>query len=265
METLDRGAMEEARDLVASAETICVLSGAGVSAESGVPTFRGEEGLWKSYSPEELATPTAFRRDSRLVWEWYDWRRGKIRACRPNPGHEALARFALGGRTVRIVTQNVDGLHEEAARKAAGSDDPSPALPLELHGSIFKVRCTSCTYEIYHRDPISTETEADLPRCPVCSNLLRPGVVWFGESLDPEVLSEAFQVAQSSQVCLVVGTSALVHPAASVPLATHQAGGDLIEINPTETPLTSMSRVALRGGSGEVLPELLDPLLPTGT
>jgi NAD-dependent deacetylase len=265
METLDRGALEEARDLVDSADTICVLSGAGVSAESGVPTFRGEEGLWKSYSPEELATPTAFRRDPRLVWEWYDWRRGKISACRPNPGHEALARFALGPRTVRIVTQNVDGLHEEAARKAAGSADPSPALPLELHGSIFRVRCTSCAYAIYHRDPVGTETEADLPRCPACSSLLRPGVVWFGESLDSEVLSEAFRVAQASQVCLVVGTSALVHPAASVPLATHQAGGDLIEINPTDTPLTPHSRVALRGGSGEVLPELLDPLLSPGT
>jgi len=262
---LDQDALREARELISSADSICVLSGAGVSAESGVPTFRGEEGLWKSYSPEELATPTAFRRDSRLVWEWYDWRRGLIRDCRPNPGHTALARFALGTRTVRIVTQNVDGLHEQAAREAAAGADPSPALPLELHGSIFRVRCASCTYEIPHRDPINTGTPEDLPRCPVCSSLLRPGVVWFGESLDPEVLSEAFRVAQASQLCLVVGTSALVHPAASVPLATHESGGRIIEVNPTETPLTPMAYVSLRGVSGQVLPDVLDSLGSQGT
>jgi len=265
MTKLDTSALREARALLSSADTVCVLSGAGVSAESGVPTFRGDQGLWKSHSPEELATPHAFRRDSRLVWEWYDWRRGLIRSCRPNPGHEALARFALGTRTVRIVTQNVDGLHEEAARQAAGGGDPSPALPLELHGSIFRVRCTSCTYRIPHRGPITTATPEDLPRCPVCSGLLRPDVVWFGESLDPGVISEAFRVAQKSEVCLVVGTSALVHPAASVPMATHDGGGRIIEVNPTETPLTHLARVSLRGASGEVLPNLLDGLESQGT
>ena len=265
MTNLDHQGMEKARQLLSTAETVCVLSGAGVSAESGVPTFRGEEGLWKSYSPEELATPSAFRRDPRLVWEWYDWRRGLIRECRPNPGHRALADFALGSRTVRIITQNVDGLHEAAARSRAGGADPSPALPLELHGSIFRVRCTSCTYKVPHRSPISTGSREDLPRCPVCSALLRPDIVWFGESLDQKVLSEAFRVAQASQVCLVVGTSALVHPAASVPLATHDAGGSIIEVNPTETPLTSLARTALRGASGELLPELLDGLGSPGT
>jgi len=212
-----------------------------------------------------LATPQAFRRDSRLVWEWYEWRRGKIRGCRPNPGHEALAHFALGPRTVRIVTQNVDGLHEESARQAAGTGDPSPALPLELHGSIFRVRCTRCTYKIPHRNPIATETPEDLPRCPVCSGHLRPDVVWFGESLDSAVLSEAFRVAQASQVCLVVGTSALVHPAASVPLAAREAGSCIIEVNPTETPLTHLARISLRGPSGEVLPKLLRGLDSQGT
>jgi len=261
----DPQGMEETRRLLSSAQTVCILSGAGVSAESGVPTFRGEEGLWKSHSPEELATPSAFRRDPRLVWEWYDWRRGKIRECRPNPGHEALAQFALGSRKARIVTQNVDGLHEAAARGCAGGADPSPALPLELHGSIFRIRCTSCTYKISHRDPIATETREDLPRCPVCSALLRPDIVWFGESLDQEVLSEAFRVAQASQVCLVVGTSALVQPAASIPLATHDAGGRIIEVNPTETPLTPLARISLRGASGELLPELLDGLDSPGT
>lgn len=250
--------IEGARSLLDEAERICVLSGAGVSAESGVPTFRGDEGLWKDYSPEELATPGAFRRDPRLVWEWYHWRREKIGACRPNQGHEALARFALGPKEVRIVTQNVDGLHEAAARETAGAEDPSPALPLELHGSIFRVKCTRCSYSVAHRAEVRTATVEDLPRCPACSNLLRPAVVWFGESLDSMVLNQAFQAAQTSSVCLVVGTSALVHPAASVPLATLEAGGSLVEVNPDETPLTSHARVALRGGSAEVLPLLLE-------
>jgi NAD-dependent deacetylase len=257
--------LEEAQGILSSAEVICVLSGAGVSAESGVPTFRGEEGLWKNFPPEELATPQAFRRDPRLVWEWYDWRRGKISQCSPNPGHEALARFALGPRKVRIVTQNVDGLHEAAARAEAGGRDPSPALPLEVHGSIFWVKCTSCTYKVPHRDPVRTENLEELPRCPVCGNLLRPAVVWFGESLDPGVISEAFQLAQKAQVCLVVGTSALVHPAASVPLATRDGGGVIIEVNPHETPLTDLAQVVLRGPSGAILPELLDGLDPGGS
>ena len=252
--------IDQGRELLSRAESICVLSGAGVSAESGVPTFRGEGGLWKSHRAEDLATPGAFRRDPRLVWEWYEWRRGLIRECGPNPGHEALARLALGTVPTRIVTQNVDGLHEAAARYAAGSGDPSPALPLEVHGSIFRVRCTSCTYRVPHRDPIQSETEGDLPKCPVCGSLLRPDVVWFGESLDPGVLSEAFQTAREASVCLVVGTSALVQPAASVPLATLEGGGLVVEVNPTETPLTPIAHLSFRGASGEVLPELLEGL-----
>jgi NAD-dependent deacetylase len=257
--------LERARGLLAGAEAICVLTGAGVSAESGVPTFRGEDGLWKSYQPEELATPHAFRRDPRLVWEWYEWRREKIRGCRPNAGHEAMARLAMARRKVRIVTQNVDGLHEEAARKAAGSRDPSPALPLELHGSIFRVRCMSCSYRVPHRGTLVTETLTDLPRCPACSSLLRPDVVWFGEALDPGILSEAFRVAREADLCIVAGTSALVHPAASVPLATLEAGGSLVEVNPTETPLTRLAGVSLRGPSGEILPRLLEGLETQGT
>jgi len=253
--------LEEARDLLQGAQRICVLTGAGVSAESGVPTFRGEEGLWRSFRAEELATPHAFRRDPRLVWEWYDWRRGKIRACAPNQGHYALARLALGTRSVRIVTQNVDGLHEAAAREVAGSIDPSPALPIEVHGSIFRVKCTSCSYKVPHRAPVPTESEAVLPRCPVCRALLRPDVVWFGEALDHQILSEAFGAAGEATLCLVAGTSALVHPAASVPLATLEGGGSLIEINPTATPLTSAAAVSLRGPSGEILPRLVEGLI----
>jgi NAD-dependent deacetylase len=250
---------------MAEATSICALTGAGVSAESGVPTFRGEEGLWKTHVPEELATPQAFRRDPRLVWEWYGWRREKIGECRPNPGHQALAKLALGPKAVRLVTQNVDGLHEAAARAAAGTDSPAPAIPLELHGSIFRVKCTSCTYRIPHRDPIRSETREALPTCPVCASLLRPDVVWFGESLDSRVLSEAFRVAREAEVCLVVGTSALVHPAASVPLATLEGGGAIIEVNPTETPLSDLAAVSLRGASGEILPRLVEGLAGPGT
>lgn len=250
--------LDEAREFMSTATKVCVLSGAGVSAESGVPTFRGEGGLWRSYRAEELATPQAFRRDPRLVWEWYEWRRGKIRDCHPNPGHTALAELALGSRSVRIVTQNVDGLHEAAARGLAGARDPSPALPLELHGSIFRVRCTSCSYKSPHRDPIQYESQELLPRCPVCTSLLRPDIVWFGESLDPQVLSDAFSAAREADVCIVAGTSALVQPAASVPLATLEGGGRIIEVNPTETPLTSSSAVSLRGASGELLPLLVE-------
>ncbi|MFC1661412.1 NAD-dependent deacetylase [Gemmatimonadota bacterium] len=248
--------IQRARELVENAEQICILTGAGVSAESGVPTFRGEDGLWRSNRPEELATPQAFRRDPRLVWEWYEWRRGKIRECKPNPGHEALARLSLRS-GARLVTQNVDGLHELAARRAAGAEDPSPAMPLELHGSIFRVRCTACTYRVAHREPIPSESLDDLPQCPVCSSLLRPDVVWFGEALDSHILNEAFTVAGKSDLCLVVGTSALVHPAASVPLATLHAGGRILEVNPTDTPLTSAATVSLQGPSGALLPQII--------
>ncbi len=249
--------LEQARKLMADARKLCVLTGAGISAESGVPTFRGPEGLWRTFRPEELATPEAFARDPRLVWEWYEWRRGVIRGCRPNAGHEALARLALsGGKEVRILTQNVDGLHEEAARAVAGGRDPSPALPLELHGSIFRVRCTRCPYRSTHREPLDTSSTDLLPRCPRCRSLLRPDVVWFGEPLDDEVLQEAYDLARHADLCLVVGTSALVHPAASLPLATVRGGGAILEVNTTETPLTPLAAVSLRGNAAVWLPLL---------
>lgn len=259
-ETVEILGLGRAVEILGAADRICVLTGAGVSAESGVPTFRGAGGLWKNYRAEELATPQAFRRDPRTVWEWYDWRRSVIGGCAPNPGHHALARLALGGRRVRIVTQNVDGLHEAAAREVAGSDDPAPALPLEVHGSIFRVKCTACTYRIPHREPVSTGSEARLPRCPACGALLRPDVVWFGEPLDSTVLNEAFEAARSASVCLVAGTSALVHPAASIPLFTLESGGVVVEVNPTETPLTRSAAVSLRGPSGEILPKVVEAL-----
>src|SRR5688500_4617774 len=169
-----------ARDLMERAERVMVLTGAGISAESGVPTFRGAEGLWKEFRPEQLATPSAFTRDPRLVWEWYDWRRRRVRACQPNAAHMALAGLALrrGSARARIVTQNVDGLHAIAARETATrlavTASPSAALPLELHGSLFRVRCTSCGERREDDAPVDASSPESLPRCPRCSALLRP-------------------------------------------------------------------------------------------
>ncbi len=250
--------MERARRLVAEADRIVVLTGAGISAESGVPTFRGAGGLWKSHRPEELATPEAFARDPQTVWEWYAWRRGLIADCDPNHGHLALARLALGGTPTTIVTQNVDGLHTRAAPEAARGADPSPALPVEVHGAIDRDKCSNCGARTPGTTSVDTSSHGSLPRCSTCNGMLRPDVVWFGETLEPEILSRAFQVAQDADLCLVVGTSALVQPAASVPLVTLQNGGALIEVNIERTPLSGEARVSLLGPSGEVLPELLD-------
>ncbi len=248
--------LARARGLLEDAARVFILTGAGISAESGVPTFRGEDGLWRSYRPEELATPQAFRRDPRLVWEWYAWRRGKVSDCEPNPGHRALARLALA-RPARIVTQNVDGLHEVAARDEADGSDWSAASPLELHGSLFRVRCTECAYHRRDRADIDATDRDTLPSCPECGALLRPDIVWFGEALDPLVLSAAFDEAREADLCLVVGTSAVVQPAASLPGITKDAGGFVVEINPQATPLTDFADVALKGPAGIVLPTLM--------
>ena len=250
--------LDAARKLLAGARRIVALTGAGISAESGVPTFRGPEGLWRSYRPEELATPQAFARDPRLVWEWYAWRRERVSACRPNAAHLALARAALAapGR-MRIVTQNVDGLHAAAARAAAGGGDPTPAIPLELHGSLWRVRCTRCGVRTEHAGPIDTSSADTLPRCERCSALLRPDVVWFGESLDPATITAAFRAAEEADVCLVIGTSAVVHPAADVAYAAARAGGAVVEVNPEATPITPLADISLRGKAAEVVPDIL--------
>jgi NAD-dependent deacetylase len=242
-----------ARELLASAREVVVLTGAGISAESGVPTFRGSGGLWKSFRPEQLATPEAFARDPRLVWEWYRWRRQLIGACRPNAAHRALASFALEREGVRIVTQNVDGLHAAAAREVAGSRDATPALPLELHGSILRSRCTRCHRRAAHQGGSSEQ----LPSCEACGALLRPDVVWFGESLDADVLGEAIARAESADVCLVIGTSAVVQPAAGLASLTEAGGGTVIEVNPERTPLSDSADISLRGTAVETVPELL--------
>jgi NAD-dependent deacetylase len=221
---------------------VAVLTGAGVSAESGVPTFRGEGGLWRNFRPEQLATPEAFRRDPALVWEWYDWRRGLIDSCAPNAAHATLAEMEAALPDLTLITQNVDGLHQ-----AAGSRNV-----LELHGDIWRMRCTGC-------GRVSEDRRVPLPeippRCPECGALLRPDVVWFGESLPLEVLDAAWAAAARCRLMLVVGTSAVVQPAASLPIVALRNGARLVEVNPAETPLSAHAHETLRGPAAEVLPE----------
>lgn len=252
------GRLTRARRLLEQAERVLVLTGAGISAESGVPTFRDPmTGLWAHYRPEELATPQAFAHDPRLVWEWYEWRRAQLRECAPNPAHRALADWIAaspGGR--RLYTQNVDGLHHRALEER---DEPIPdgAHPRTLHGDLFGNRCSHCAWVERAREPLDTSSEHTLPRCPECGEAVRPAVVWFGEALDSDLLEQAMSDAQRADVCLVVGTSALVHPAASLPRIVDRSGGVIIEVNPQPTPLTAEAAVHIAGAAGAVLPELL--------
>lgn len=240
---MDERQVEEAAKFLLGAGRVAVLTGAGISAESGVPTFRGEDGLWKRHRAEALATPEAFERDPGLVWEWYDWRRSLIAPVEPNAGHRVLAAWEelFGG--LAVITQNVDGLHAKA-----GSRDI-----VELHGNIWKLRCT-------REGTIEEVKDTPLPRippvCPNCGSLCRPHVVWFGESLDPAVLDRAYELSLACQAMVVIGTSAIVQPAASLPLAAARAGAKVIEINLEPTPLTAYADCFIPGKAGEVLPAL---------
>ena len=249
--------MRDTSAIIAGAERVVVLTGAGISAESGVPTFRGTAGLWRSFRPEDLATREAFERDPRLVWEWYSTRRERIAQCVPNAAHLALARFALSRPNVRIVTQNVDELHCDAARAVAGEADPARAMPLELHGSIFRDRCSMCAFHRENREPVDFSSLASLPRCEQCGALLRPDVIWFGERLVPGVLEEAFEWAGCADLCIVIGTSGVVEPAASIASTTRATGGDVIEVNPEETTLTRVATVSIRGTAVSVVGPML--------
>jgi len=228
-------------DILCQTKQIVVLTGAGISAESGIPTFRGEEGLWKQYRAEDLATPIAFIKDPKLVWEWYDWRRGIIASKKPNAGHKILGRWEKIFPNFILITQNIDGLHQKAGSKNI----------LELHGNIWKVRCTEeRTITENHDIPL----EEIPPHCPDCGALLRPHVVWFGESLSSSVLYKAFQVSSSCEIIFSIGTSAVVQPAASLPFAAAEANAKIVEINPDPTPLTSYADFSFRGKAGEILP-----------
>lgn len=240
------GQMEQAARSLRAAAAVAVLTGAGMSAESGVPTFRGTDGLWRTFRPEQLATPEAFARDPILVWEWYRWRRTRIAGASPNPGHLALARLERRLPAFTVVTQNVDGLHERAGSRRL----------IELHGNIWRDRCTANPRHVFLRAPgVPDAAAGDVPVC-ACGARLRPDVVWFGEALDPHHLDAALEAARQADLLLVVGTSAIVYPAAALPAVTRQAGGSIVEINPEETALSTRADVVLRGASGVVLPAL---------
>jgi len=235
--------VEILRDKLASSERVVVLTGAGISAESGVPTFRGQEGIWRQYRATDLATPEAFARDPRLVWEFYNWRRKVLAPLRPNKGHLALVELEKRISRFTLITQNIDGLHH-----AAGSKNV-----LELHGNIWYVRCTGCGKTTEDR----TVPLPEPPACGRCGGLLRPHVVWFGEMLDVTILEKAQETTQSSQVMLVVGTSGIVQPAASMGMNAKTHGAFVAEINLEPTPHTGVYDLSIHGKSGEILPQLL--------
>jgi NAD-dependent deacetylase len=234
--------LQQAREWIAQAQSIAVLTGAGISAESGVPTFRGPGGLWKSFKAEELATPEAFARDPRLVWEWYDWRRGLIAQAQPNDAHRALVELEKRKPRFTLITQNVDGLHDLAGNGRI----------LKLHGDIWRMRCLECGANFPNR-------RVPLPKLPphcACGGVARPGVVWFGEPLPEGMMTEAEHAVSTAEVFLVVGTSAMVYPAAGLIPFAKQSGAKVIEINLEETPFSSTVDCVLQGKAAEFLPQL---------
>ena len=239
----DEPGVIEARARLVQANSVAVLTGAGISAESGIPTFRGGGGLWEKYSPQELATPDAFWRDPKLVWEWYDWRRGLIAKAEPNAGHKALGELESRLPSFMLVTQNVDGLHE-----VAGSRNIA-----KLHGDIWTLCCTGCGREEVNR-------EVPLPNLPPlceCGAILRHGVVWFGEALPEAVWQSGLEATKRSDVFLLVGTSATVFPAAGLVTVARGAGAYVIIVNLEPTPMDSAADLVLHGKAAEILPWLL--------
>ena len=238
------------------------MTGAGVSAASGVPTFRGADGLWKNFRPEALATAEAFGRDPKLVWEWYAWRRFRIASCEPNAAHRVLAEWSRRFPNFNLITQNVDGLHESAFAKATARQ-AGPSDVIRLHGSIWEVSCwQGCAKspKSWHDDRVAFDELP--PRCPHCGGPIRPGVVWFGETLDPAVVRQASK-ATECDVFMTVGTSAVVYPAAGFISAAKQNGAFTVEINPEATPATGTVDLALTGGAETILPEI-DRIIRSG-
>lgn len=223
---------------------ILALTGAGVSAESGLATFRGPGGMWEGRDPMELATPEAFADDPHTVWRFYAWRREQAAAASPNPAHRALAELESGRDDFTLVTQNVDGLHERAGSRGV----------IRLHGTLWRLRCS---VEGTERDDLRDDLGPLPPRCE-CGALLRPAVVWFGESLPEEALERAMHAARRAGVVLVAGTSSLVYPAAALPEIAQRAGAYVVEINPEETPLSALADERLAGAAGQILPAVAE-------
>jgi len=242
--------LDRAAEALKWATRVAVLTGAGVSAESGVPTFRASDGLWEGHRIEDVATPSGFKKDPGLVWAFYNARRANVKTVRPNPGHYALAAMEeRWGNDFTLVTQNVDGLHAAAGNRRV----------LEIHGSLRRTRCTACG-EIQDR---GLEPLGDLPVCGPCGGMLRPDIVWFHEALPEDTWEYAQLMAAQCDVLLVVGTSAVVYPAASlIPIAkrSRSPGATVIEVNLTPTEAGTLADVGLYGKSGETLPALCERL-----
>ena len=230
------------KSLLTKGTRVVVLTGAGISAESGVPTFRGEEGLWKKFRPEELATFDAFMANPELVWEWYEYRRKIVEEIKPNPGHLALVDFQNHFDQFDLITQNVDGLHHQAGSRNV----------VELHGNIRKNKCIQCGKKY---ESLEGTIEGTPPECP-CGGKIRPDVVWFGEMLPQDAIRHAFEVSERCDLFFSVGTSAVVHPAASLPSIAKRSGAFVAEVNVSPTEISHLVDETLLGKSGEILPTL---------
>jgi len=231
-------------DRLATAHSVVIFTGAGMSADSGVPTFRGAEGIWSRFKPEELATMHAFLRNPQLVWEWYAHRRAIISTVQPNAGHRALVALERLVARVSIVTQNIDNLHRRAGSTTV----------YELHGNIERNYCAKCGSP--HDVGVDTASEG-VPRCGHCGGLIRPDVVWFGEMLPEDEWDAAVRAAGGADVCLSVGTSGVVYPAASIPVIARRAGAFHADVNPEPGPLADGADEFIRGPAAEVLPDLV--------
>ena len=234
---------ESIKDHIGEIEKIVFVTGAGISQESGIPTFRGKDGLWRNYDAMKLATIDAFYNDPKLVWEWYNERRRNIFAAQPNPGHKAVAELEKYAKVV-VLTQNIDGLHQKA-----GSSEV-----LELHGSIVKIKCSVCDF----RDNEAMDEFQEIPPlCEKCGNILRPDVVWFGEPLPQDVWQKAMVYASQCDVMVIAGTSLVVSPANTLPIYAKQSNAMLIEVNPQDTEMSSEMDLVIRNTSAVALPEFV--------
>jgi len=223
------------------AKRVSVLTGAGISAESGIPTFRGAGGVWEKYDYRKLATQEGFREDPQLVWEWYQLRQVEMKKAVPNPAHETIAEMEKYYPEFSVLTQNIDGMHERAGNRRV----------IELHGNIWRMRCPRDGTMIQLSDPV-----LEIPPLCQCGSIMRPDVVWFGEPLPNEAVDSASKAASQSDVMFVVGTSAVVYPAAALPILTKNSGGLVIEINIEETDVSSYADASFFGRAGQVLPVL---------
>jgi NAD-dependent deacetylase len=246
----DEALIREAALRLRDTRTLVVLTGAGVSKESGIPTFRdAQDGLWARYDPLDLATREGFLRAPAMVWEWYSYRFGMVESARPNPGHLAIAAMEGVFPQVTVITQNIDGLHQ-----AAGSSDV-----VELHGSIRRYKCLDGQHTGFTRADLAAQSEVP-PLCPHCGALLRPDVVWFDEMLPPHAIHRAFDLCRSCDAMLVVGTSGEVEPAASLPIRAAYSGALVIDVNPDRGQSTRRADIFLQGRGGEILPRLVQAL-----